>query len=109
MLREGRLAGLPQDTLKRLGSGRVLIVGAGGLGAPAALHLARAGVGTIGLIDGDVVALSNLHRQVIYRCEDLGRRKVVAAAQRLTALYPHVALRIHDERLTAENLARLFN
>ncbi len=93
---------------QRLRAARVLIVGVGGLGAPAALHLAAAGVGTLGLIDGDAVDLSNLHRQVIYQTADVGRRKVTAAAQRLAALYPEVAVEIHDERLTADNLAGLF-
>jgi molybdopterin/thiamine biosynthesis adenylyltransferase len=98
----------PPEARERLRRARVLIVGAGGLGAPAALHLAAAGVGTVGLIDGDVVDLSNLHRQVIYRTADVARRKVAAAAQRLAALYPHVAVETHDGRLTTDNLADLF-
>jgi molybdopterin/thiamine biosynthesis adenylyltransferase len=98
----------PAAARARLRRGRVLIVGAGGLGAPAALQLAAAGVGTVGLVDGDVVDLSNLHRQIIYRTADLGRRKVAAAAQRLATVHPHVAIELHDERLTADNLAGLF-
>lgn len=99
---------MPPVARARLRCGRILIVGAGGLGAPAALQLAAAGVGTVGLVDGDAVELSNLHRQVIYRTADLGRRKVAAAAQRLATLYPGIAIELHDECLTADNLAGLF-
>lgn len=92
----------------RLRAGRVLIVGIGGLGAPAALSLAAAGVGTLGLIDSDVVELSNLHRQIIYRSTDLGRPKVIAAMAQLTARYPHVKVEATYARLTADNLPVLF-
>ena len=88
---------------KKIGQARVLIVGAGGLGSPAALYLAAAGVGTIGLIDGDVVDLSNLQRQVIHRTADIGRSKVESARDRILALNPSVAVETHDTRLTAEN------
>jgi molybdopterin/thiamine biosynthesis adenylyltransferase len=86
----------------------VLIVGVGGLGAPAALHLAACGVGTIGLVDCDTVEESNLQRQIVYRTADLGRRKVEAAAQRLGLRYPNTALRTFDVRLTTENLPSIF-
>jgi len=79
----------------RLLASKVLIVGAGGLGAPAALYLAAAGVGTIGLVDGDTVALSNLQRQVIYQTADVGRPKVEAAAETLNRLDPHVRVVAH--------------
>ena len=75
---------------QKLKAARVLIVGAGGLGSPAALYLAAAGVGTLGLIDHDQASLSNLQRQVLYATEDLGRRKVEAAERRLTALNPNI-------------------
>src|SRR5580700_4604563 len=75
---------------QRLKAARVLIVGAGGLGAPAALYLAAAGVGAITLVDPDTVALSNLQRQVLYDTADAGGVKVEAAAERLAALNPHV-------------------
>lgn len=75
---------------QRLKSASALVVGAGGLGAPAALYLAAAGVGTILLADPDEVDVSNLQRQVIYQSDDLGRPKVEAAADRLAALNPHV-------------------
>lgn len=90
---------------QRLAASRVLIVGVGGLGAPATLRLAAAGVGTIGLVDGDTVDVSNLHRQVIYRRTDIQRPKVVAAANRLVALYPAVAARRFGERLSCDNFA----
>ncbi|HXQ23306.1 MAG TPA: HesA/MoeB/ThiF family protein [Candidatus Acidoferrales bacterium] len=88
--------------------GRVLVVGVGGLGAPAAWHLAAAGVGTVGLIDGDAVELSNLHRQIIYRTADVGRRKVTAAAERIASRYPAVRLPCFDESLSERNLRDVF-
>ena len=88
---------------KKIGQARVLIVGAGGLGSPAAFYLAAAGVGTIGLIDGDVVDLSNLQRQVIHQTADIGRPKVESARARILALNPNVAVEAHYTRLTAEN------
>src|SRR5689334_20258451 len=75
---------------QKLKAASVLMVGAGGLGAPAALYLAAAGVGTIMLVDPDDVDRSNLQRQVIYAEEDIGRPKVEAAADRLAALNPHI-------------------
>ena len=80
---------------QRLKAARVLIVGAGGLGAPAALYLAAAGVGVIGLADADVVSLSNLQRQVLYATADVGRLKVDAASDALNALNPHVQVDGH--------------
>lgn len=94
------VGGPGQQTLKRA---RVLIVGAGGVGAPAALYLAAAGVGTLGLIDDDVVGLSNLQRQIAFSTVEVGRPKVEAAAQRLEGLNPHVSVETFGERLTAEN------
>jgi molybdopterin/thiamine biosynthesis adenylyltransferase len=86
---------------QRLKAAKVLIVGAGGLGAPAALYLAAAGVGVIGLADADRVSLSNLQRQVLYRTADQGRLKVDAASQALTALNPHVQVDAHAIMLDA--------
>lgn len=94
------VGGPGQQALKRA---RVLIVGAGGVGGPAALYLAAAGVGTLGLIDHDAVALSNLQRQILFDTADVGRPKVEAAAMRLEGLNPHVAVQTFAERLTAEN------
>lgn len=96
------VGGPGQQALKRA---RVLIVGAGGVGAPAALYLAAAGVGTLGLIDDDAVALSNLQRQVLFATSDIGQAKVEAARDRLTALNPHVAVETFTKRLTPENAA----
>jgi molybdopterin/thiamine biosynthesis adenylyltransferase len=92
----------------RLQRGRVLIVGVGGLGAPAALWLARAGVGTLGLLDGDAVESSNLHRQIIYRVSDIGRRKVDAAAERLAAVAPAVRILAIDGRCEPPGAVDLF-
>ena len=77
-------------------------------GPPQRCSLAAAGIGTLGLIDSDTVDVSNLHRQIIYRTPDLGRPKVVAAAERLAAAYPTVAVRCFAQRLTADNAANLF-
>jgi molybdopterin-synthase adenylyltransferase len=88
--------------------GRVLVVGVGGLGCPAALSLAAARVGVLGLIDCDAVDLSNLHRQIIYRTTDLGRRKVAVAAERIARRYSGVALQVFDQRLSADNVADIF-
>jgi molybdopterin/thiamine biosynthesis adenylyltransferase len=87
----------------RLKAGRVLVVGAGGLGSPVLLYLAAAGVGTIGIVDDDRVGLSNLQRQIAHATGDVGRRKTDSAAERIRAINPNVDVRTHPERLTAEN------
>ena len=92
---------------QKLKAARVLLVGAGGLGAPAALYLAAAGVGTLGLADPDTVSLSNLQRQVLYQTGDIGRSKVEVAAERLVAVNAHVAIETHPLWLTAENAGDL--
>jgi molybdopterin/thiamine biosynthesis adenylyltransferase len=102
VLRE--VGGQGQQALKRA---RVLIVGAGGLGAPAALYLAAAGVGRIGLVDPDTVALSNLQRQILYSGADVGRRKVEAAAERLAGLNGHVDIEPIATRLTMDNAGQI--
>lgn len=94
------IGGPGQQALKRA---RVLIVGLGGVGAPAALYLAAAGVGTLGLIDHDAVALSNLQRQIIFTTADAERPKVEAGAAHLAALNPHVGVEPFIERLTPNN------
>lgn len=88
---------------ERLLAGRVLIVGIGGLGSPAALYLAAAGVGTIGIMDADVVDLTNLQRQVIHFTPDVGRSKVESAAEKMRAINPDVRVQVYRERLTAAN------
>jgi adenylyltransferase/sulfurtransferase len=90
-----------------LGRARVLVIGAGGLGAPLLLYLAAAGVGTLGVIDDDVVSLSNLQRQVIHTTPDIGAPKVDSAAAMIRKLNPHVGVEPHDMRLTAQNVSDL--
>ena len=92
---------------QKLARARVLIVGMGGVGGPAALYLAASGVGMLGLIDPDTVALSNLQRQILFTGEDIDRSKVGAGSERLTALNPHVAVETHARALTPENVADL--
>ena len=88
---------------RRLKNARVLVVGAGGLGSPVLLYLAAAGVGTLGIVDDDVVDLSNLQRQVIHREADVARPKVASARDAIARLNPLVDVRVHEARLTAEN------
>ncbi|HEB31525.1 MAG TPA: molybdopterin-synthase adenylyltransferase MoeB [Spirochaetes bacterium] len=88
---------------KKLLSAKILIVGAGGLGSPAALYLAAAGVGTIGIVDGDRVDLSNLQRQVIHNTGDLGIEKVKSAKAKMTAINPDIVVHTHSELMCAEN------
>ncbi len=94
---------------RKLGEARVFIVGAGGLGSPIALYLAAAGVGTIGIIDGDVVDLSNLQRQVIHHTHNVGHSKVLSAQEKISALNPDVKVLPFQESLTAENAIDLFS
>lgn len=88
---------------QRLAAARVLIVGAGGLGCPAAIYLAAAGTGTIGIVDFDKVDLSNIHRQILYSTHDIGRPKIVVARERILAANPNVAVEAFDARLTSAN------
>ncbi|HST72628.1 molybdopterin-synthase adenylyltransferase MoeB [Kocuria rosea] len=92
---------------RRLKNARVLVVGAGGLGAPALQYLAAAGVGTLGIVDDDVVTASNLQRQVIHTVADIGRPKVDSAADAVARLNPLVDVRTHPVRLTADNAVDL--
>ena len=85
-------------------NGKVLIIGAGGLGSPAALYLAAAGVGTIGLIDGDTVDLTNLQRQIIHTTPDLNKAKVISAREKIEVLNPDVNSVIYQKRITSENI-----
>lgn len=98
VLRE--VGGPGQAALK---AARVLVIGAGGLGAPSLMYLAAAGIGTLGVVDDDIVSLSNLQRQIIHATPDVGRSKVDSAADKILALNPHVTLRTHAVRLNAAN------
>lgn len=88
---------------ERLREAAVLVVGAGGLGSPVAIYLAAAGVGRIGLVDFDAVDASNLHRQILYSTADVGRDKLEAARDRLTAINPFITVEIHSVRLAPDN------
>jgi adenylyltransferase/sulfurtransferase len=93
---------------QKLLDARVLLIGAGGLGCPLAQYLAAAGVGTLGLVDYDVVDLSNLQRQVLYTTHDVGRPKAEVARERILALNPDVKVEVHALRLASDNALRLF-
>jgi molybdopterin/thiamine biosynthesis adenylyltransferase len=92
---------------QKLKASRVLVVCAGGLGAPALMYLAAAGVGTLGVIDDDRVSLSNLQRQVIHATADVGRAKTESARERIAGINPHVVVRTHTERLGPDNAMAL--
>jgi molybdopterin/thiamine biosynthesis adenylyltransferase/rhodanese-related sulfurtransferase len=92
---------------ERLLAARVLLIGAGGLGSPASLYLAAAGVGTLGIVDADVVDDSNLQRQIVHSTDRLGEPKVESAKRTLEALNPDVDVKTYEERLTSENVERI--
>jgi molybdopterin/thiamine biosynthesis adenylyltransferase len=98
------IGGAGQQRLKRA---RVLIIGAGGLGAPMLQYLAAAGVGTLGIVDDDTVSLSNLQRQLIHETEAVGLQKTESAANSIARINPHVTVESHALRLTVENVAGL--
>jgi molybdopterin/thiamine biosynthesis adenylyltransferase len=102
-----RLEEIGLEGQERLRRARILCVGAGGLGSPAALYLAAAGIGELGIVDGDIVELSNLQRQVLHTTERIGSPKVDSAAITLAALNPDVRLRTYHERLTGETAVAL--
>ncbi|HEX3942815.1 MAG TPA: ThiF family adenylyltransferase, partial [Rhizomicrobium sp.] len=91
----------------RLRAAKVLMVGAGGLGSPVILYLAAAGVGTLGIVDFDVVSLSNLQRQIAHRTADIGRLKTDSAREVALALNPGARVETHAERLTVDNALEL--
>lgn len=106
--RQEILPGFGSDSQSRLASARVLVIGAGGLGSSVIPALAAAGVGTIGIVDDDVVETSNLHRQYLHGPADVGRSKVASAADAVAALNPQTIVRAHAVRLTAQNALDIF-
>jgi len=96
------------DGQKKLKAAKVLTVGTGGLGSPLALYLAAAGIGTIGIVDFDVVDESNLQRQIIHGTSDVGRPKVESARDKIEDINPNVEVRVHEEALTSENALEIF-
>src|SRR5271157_1320696 len=96
------------DGQKRLKNARVLVIGAGGLGAPTLLYLAAAGVATIGIVDFDVVDESNLQRQIIHGVSDVGRSKAQSARDSMLAINPLIEVRLHEFRLDSSNAIDLF-
>jgi adenylyltransferase/sulfurtransferase len=111
ILRYSRHLIMPEVTLegqRRLKQARVLCIGAGGLGSPLTLYLAAAGIGTIGVVEFDTVDLSNIQRQILYSTADVGRPKLEAARERLTALNPEIEIVPHALRLSSDNVIDLF-
>lgn len=98
-----------EDGQQKLKQAKVLIVGVGGLGSPIALYLTGAGVGCIGLVDDDVVSISNLQRQVLYSEKELGKPKAICAAERLSALNSEITIRTYPIRLTEENAQEIIS
>src|SRR3954453_10787623 len=111
LLRYSRHLILPDvalDGQRRIKNARVLLVGAGGLGSPLALYLAAAGVGTLGLVDFDVVDVSNLQRQILHATPDVGRPKIDSAREKLLALNPDMAIPRHDAPIDSSNALDIF-
>lgn len=105
--RQFSLAGLGAEGQLRLKNASILVIGAGGLGCPALLYLAAAGVGKLGIIDFDKVEISNLHRQVLFNILDVGKSKSKVAAEKLILLNPSIQVEAYDEALTTDNVLRL--
>lgn len=103
------LEGVGEEGQKKLLQARVLIIGAGGLGSPAALYLAAAGVGTIGIADADEVDLSNLQRQILHGTADVGKAKVKSAEETLKRRNPDVTVRAYQQFVTGENIMELIS
>src|SRR3982751_5391286 len=101
---------MPEITIegqKRLKAARLLCIGAGGLGSPAALYLAAAGVGTLGLVDFDRVDLTNLQRQILHGTKDVGRSKLESARDRLRDINPEIGIELHECRFSSENAQQI--
>ena len=102
------LAEIGQEGQEKIKNSRVLVIGAGGLGSPLLIYLAAAGIGTIGIVDDDVVSISNLQRQILYTTAEVGSKKVEIASKKLKALYPEIEIQLFDWRLNEENAEILF-
>lgn len=98
------LPGFTEATQKKLQNARVLIVGAGGLGCPAAQYLASTGIGTLGIADDDIITIGNLHRQILFNADEVGMKKVVIACKKLHQQNPAINIVPHDMRITSENV-----
>src|SRR5215212_3774757 len=112
LLRYSRHLILPDvalDGQKRIKAARILLVGAGGLGSPAALYLAAAGVGTLGIVDFDVVDISNLQRQVLHGTSAIGQPKLESARTRIADINPNVTVELHNTRLTSANALEILD
>jgi len=94
---------------EKLKAAKVLCIGSGGLGSPIGLYLAATGIGTIGVVDFDVVDVTNLQRQIAHTTPDVGRPKVVSIAEKMRAMNPHIVVQTHDTRLTRDNALDLFS
>src|SRR4051812_48153678 len=103
------LPGFSEASQQLLQQAKVLIVGAGGLGCPAAQYLAATGVGTLGIADHDTVSISNLHRQILYTPADVGKKKAVIACHCLQQQNPGIKLVAHDVKVTSANVMDLIN
>lgn len=111
MLRYARHIVLPEVGgigQEKLLAASVLVIGAGGLGSPLLLYLAAAGVGRLGIVDDDIVDLSNLHRQIVHPTDNVGLAKTLSAKRALAALNPDIDVVLHEERLTTDNAATIF-
>ncbi|MGY4385013.1 molybdopterin/thiamine biosynthesis adenylyltransferase/rhodanese-related sulfurtransferase [Pedobacter sp. UYP24] len=103
------LKGFGEEAQERLSNASVLVIGAGGLGCPALQYLAGAGIGHIGIVDNDVVSLSNLHRQILFTTDDIGKLKATTAVERISALNPEIKVTAYPLRLERKNILELIS
>ncbi|SEH47708.1 HesA/MoeB/ThiF family protein [Chryseobacterium culicis] len=107
--RQIKLRGFGIEAQQKLLSARVLVIGAGGLGCPVLQYLTASGIGTIGIVDHDVVSISNLQRQVLYTTEDIGQLKTEVASKRLRLMNPDIFINIISEQITSKNAVKIIN
>ncbi|QKX04458.1 HesA/MoeB/ThiF family protein [Aquimarina sp. TRL1] len=98
-----------EEGQQKIGSSKVLVIGAGGLGCPVLQYLTAAGIGHIGIVDDDVVDQTNLQRQILYTIDDIGKPKAITASKRLEKLNPYIFFKVYNERLTKENVLDIFS